>query len=171
MASQESLVSPLVAVVLESLLLQNTWQEREGLHWSLWLAHWFSSCCTTTTALILGSEGCLPGRPWLPWQFAVIAVLLTVAAGVTVAALQTIFPCVCVFFKIFYFFISRERGREGEKEGEKHQCVVASCVPTTGDLAYNPGICPDRESNQRPFAFTGWHPIQWATPARAPFMS
>ena len=25
-------------------------------------------------------------------------------------------------------FIFRERGMEGEREGEKHQCVVASCV-------------------------------------------
>ena len=46
------------------------------------------------------------------------------------------------FFKRFYLFIFRERGREGEKEGEKHQCVVASHVPPTGDLAHNPGMCP-----------------------------
>ena len=31
--------------------------------------------------------------------------------------------------KDFYLFIFRERGREGEKEGEKHQCVVASYTP------------------------------------------
>ena len=31
---------------------------------------------------------------------------------------------------------------EGEREGEKHQCVVASHVPPTGDLAYNLGMCP-----------------------------
>ena len=48
-------------------------------------------------------------------------------------------------------FIFRERGREGEREGEKHQCVVASRTPPTGDLARNPGMCPDRESNRRPF--------------------
>ena len=42
-------------------------------------------------------------------------------------------------------------GREGEKEGEKHQCVVASHVPPTGDLARNPGMCPDWEPNQQPF--------------------
>ena len=45
----------------------------------------------------------------------------------------------------------RERGREGEREGEKHQCVVASCTPPTGDLACNPGTFPDWESNQLPF--------------------
>ena len=54
------------------------------------------------------------------------------------------------FFKRFYLFIFRERGREGERVGEKHQCVVASCVPPTGDLAHSPGMCPDWESNQRP---------------------
>ena len=29
----------------------------------------------------------------------------------------------------------REKGREGERMGEKHQCVVASHAPPTGDLA------------------------------------
>ena len=28
-----------------------------------------------------------------------------------------------LFLKIFYLFIFRERGREGEREGEKHQSV------------------------------------------------
>ena len=44
-----------------------------------------------------------------------------------------------------------EKGREGEREGEKHQCVVASGAPHTGDLAHNPAMCPDWESNLRPF--------------------
>ena len=42
----------------------------------------------------------------------------------------------------FYLFTFRERGK-GEKEGEKHQCAVASHVAPTGDLACNPGVCPD----------------------------
>ena len=46
-------------------------------------------------------------------------------------------------FKRFYVFIFRERGREGEREGEKHQCMVASQVPPTGDMAHNKGMCPD----------------------------
>ena len=41
----------------------------------------------------------------------------------------------------------RETGREGGREREKHQCVVISRVPPTGDLACNPGMCPDWESN------------------------
>ena len=46
------------------------------------------------------------------------------------------------FFKnnVIYFL---ERGSEGEREGEKHQSVVASYTPPTGDLACNPGTCPD----------------------------
>ena len=45
----------------------------------------------------------------------------------------------------------RERGREGKGEGQKHQCVVASRMPPTGDLAGNPGLFPDWELNWRPF--------------------
>ena len=55
-----------------------------------------------------------------------------------------------MFLNIFiYLFL--ERGREGKREGEKHQCLVASHMAPTGDLAHNPGMCPDWESNQRPF--------------------
>ena len=53
-----------------------------------------------------------------------------------------------VFLKRF-LFTSRERGREGEREREIHPSV-ASCMPPTGDLASNPGMCPDWESNQWP---------------------
>ena len=48
-------------------------------------------------------------------------------------------------FLRFYLFLERER--EGEREGEKHQCVVASHVPPTGDLARDPGVCPNWELN------------------------
>ena len=56
------------------------------------------------------------------------------------------------FFKIFLkIFIFRERGKEGEREGEKHQCVFASHMPHPGYLAGNPGMCPDWELNLQPF--------------------
>ena len=35
--------------------------------------------------------------------------------------------------------------------GGKHQCVVASCMPPTGNLAQNPGMYPEWESNPQPF--------------------
>ena len=47
--------------------------------------------------------------------------------------------------------IFRDRGKEGEREGEKPQSVVASRMPPTGNLAYNPDMCPDWESNRRLF--------------------
>ena len=53
------------------------------------------------------------------------------------------------FFKDFiYLFLERKEGKE--KGGEKHQCVVSSHEPPTGDLACNPGMCPDWESNRLP---------------------
>ena len=60
-----------------------------------------------------------------------------------------------LFFLILFIypgilFIFRQRGREGLREGEKHQHVVASRMPPTRDLALNPGMCPDWESKQ-------WH--------------
>ena len=53
-------------------------------------------------------------------------------------------------FLRFYYFIFRGRGREREKDGEKHQ-LVASCTSPTGDMAHNPGTCPDGELNWPPF--------------------
>ena len=38
-----------------------------------------------------------------------------------------------IFLKDFIL----ERGKGSGKGGEKHQCVVASCAPLTGDLASN----------------------------------
>ena len=53
------------------------------------------------------------------------------------------------FFKRFYLLIFRQRGRKGER-GMKHQRVVVSCTPATGNLTQNPGMCPDWESNRDP---------------------
>ena len=56
------------------------------------------------------------------------------------------------FVKDFiYLFSARGEGREGER----HQ-FVASRSPPTGDLAHNPGKCPDRESNWRHFSSQAW---------------
>ena len=60
--------------------------------------------------------------------------------------------CTHFFKKILFIYFERGEGREGEK----HQCVAASCVPPTGDLACNPDMCPNRESDWR-LGFTGQH--------------
>ena len=52
-----------------------------------------------------------------------------------------------LFLDFIYLFL--EWGME--KEGEKHQSVVASHMPPTGDLTCNPGMCPDWELNWWPF--------------------
>ena len=58
-------------------------------------------------------------------------------------------------FLRFYLFIYREEeGREKEMERNMDEqeihWSVASCMPPTGDLACNPGMCPDREFNRWP---------------------
>ena len=50
-----------------------------------------------------------------------------------------------LFKKIFYLFILERGERKKEREGNRS---VASCKPLTGDLVYNPGMCPDWELNQ-----------------------
>ena len=55
------------------------------------------------------------------------------------------------FFLRFHLFYFLERGREREREGEKHECVVALHMAPTEDLTCNPGMCPDWKSNRLPF--------------------
>ena len=61
------------------------------------------------------------------------------------------------------------KGREREREGEKHQYVVASHMPRTGDLAHNPGMCPRLEIEPVTLCFAGWRSVYLVTPARAFF--
>ena len=43
-------------------------------------------------------------------------------------------------------FIFRERGKEGERGGEKHQLAASRTLPAR-DLARKLGLCPDQEWN------------------------
>ena len=53
------------------------------------------------------------------------------------------------FLDFIYFF--RERGwKREEREGNINVWLPCTSAPT-GDLALNPGMCPDWELNQRPF--------------------
>ena len=56
------------------------------------------------------------------------------------------------FFRIYFFlkkiYLVLERGEGREKERERNiMCGCLSRTPT-GDLACNPGMCPDGESNR-----------------------
>ena len=64
----------------------------------------------------------------------------------------------CFFFKIL-FYLLLERGREGEREGLKHQCMVACYMPPTGDLAHNTGVCPRLGIEPATLWFVGWYSI------------
>ena len=64
--------------------------------------------------------------------------------------------------KEFTYLFEREGKGWRKREGEKHQCVVASHVAPHRDLALNPGMCPDWKSNQQLFG------LQAGTPSTEP---
>ena len=71
-----------------------------------------------------------------------------------------------IFFSLILFIF---REREGEREGEKHQCVIASHAPSTGDPASNPVMCPDWESNQGSLVHRpGFNPLSHTSQGRKP---
>ena len=61
--------------------------------------------------------------------------------------LNIVLLSVCLLFLRFYLFIFRE----GKGRRKKHQCVVASRVPPSGDPTCTPGCALGWESNQQPF--------------------
>ena len=89
-----------------------------------------------------------------------------------------IFPLSCSFYLIvlkyfvrFHLFIFRERRREGESEGEKHQCereTLMGCFPHIS----HPGTEPANQARAWPrmepvtLHFAGWCPTNWATLVR-----
>ena len=58
-----------------------------------------------------------------------------------------------LFKKIFkdFIYLFLERVREGDREGEKHQCVVASHAPPTGNWPTTHACTLGWEWNWRPF--------------------
>ena len=74
--------------------------------------------------------------------------------------------------KIFHLFIFRERGREGEKEGEKHWCLRETSICCLSNIPkWGPGPQPRHVPwlgiEWATFQLTGQRSIHWATPARA----
>ena len=59
---------------------------------------------------------------------------------------STLLMVTFIFLKILFIYFQREG--MGGREGGKHQYVLASCMPPTGNLACKPGMCPDWEWNQ-----------------------
>ena len=72
---------------------------------------------------------------------------ITCFGGYVLVCTHTIY---LYFLKDFYVFLFLERGDGKEKERNINVCLPLAC-PLLGDLARNPGTCPDWESNQRPF--------------------
>ena len=56
----------------------------------------------------------------------------------------------CFLFFLKILFIFRERGRRREREGNISVWLPLAC-PQMGNLACNPGMCPDWETNQQRF--------------------
>ena len=55
-----------------------------------------------------------------------------------------------LFLKIVFIYFFRVRGMEGEREGEKHQCVFASWAPPNRDLICKPGMCLTGNQSRNP---------------------
>ena len=140
-----------------------------------------SNCCTRK----LNHLTSYSANKWLPWlshwavwiyswvfdQHTIVLIITSFKFNINATkswlALHTeAFLFFFFFLKIFLNFSFRQREREGER-GEKHQCVVASHTPPTGDLACNPVMCPDWKLNQQPFGSHFQYSINWAIPARA----
>ena len=71
-----------------------------------------------------------------------------------------------IFFKDF-IYVFLDRGERREKDRERNTVCGCFLSTPTEDLARNPGMCPDWESNRRPFGSQAWCSIHWVTPARA----
>ena len=73
------------------------------------------------------------------------------------------FTLILIFKILLFLFLERvvERQKERNIHWREIRFLVASDMPLTGDLAHNPGMCPNLESNQWPFSSkTGAQPTE-----------
>ena len=134
------------------------------IHLSIYLGFFF--CLSIQFFSLSSQRSCIPNY-YIPKY---VIVFVTMVNGI-LKIVVTFSNCYCwyigKFFLRFYLFIFRERGREGEREEEKYPCVrntSLGCLLHSPDLARNPGMCPDRESNQW---ISGCGTTHWVTPVRA----
>ena len=78
-------------------------------------------------------------------------------------SITTIYIAFTLVFLKTLFILFLGRGEEEGKEGENHQCVVASHMVPTGDPACTPGMCPNMyDYTEQPrssrLSSAPWHP-------------
>ena len=56
-----------------------------------------------------------------------------------------------IFLNYIYLFLDRGGGRKEEEERNINVWLPLTC-PSPGNLVCHPGMCPDWELNQQPFA-------------------
>ena len=76
------------------------------------------------------------------------------------------------FFKKKTLFIFREKGMEGEREGEKHRSVI-SCLSYTSSQGpdLQPRHVPRPEVKWASFQLADQYSVHWTTPARAIYIA
>ena len=81
-------------------------------------------------------------RIFLPYHIHTCSYIITVLVNMQLSFIfqftyhrifiNTIFVTTIFYFLKHFIYLFLERGRKGEREGVKHQCVVASSTPPTG---------------------------------------
>ena len=137
-----------------------TWLKWRGLLWVRYLNSLVTLSITSWHSLVWLNFTCACSSlsaVYFPQHFESISLfffLPSIGICKKLAGCQVIVPLKIIYVSFFlkdftYLFLERRKGRE--KDREKHRYLVASHVPPTGDVAHNPGMCPDWKSNWQPF--------------------
>ena len=100
---------------------------------------------------------------WMPFRWLIVRTVIVICAAQICSLFKILFTYLflllfkysCLHFppltflkKIIYFQTEEKGGRKRERKTSVCSCLL--CIPT-GDLACNPGMCPDQELNQQLF--------------------